>query len=70
MLRTKEVLAAGIVRDIEFISQYALDVYLSGLDQRKVNYKVLETFERIDGLVRIRIIQQYNNSPLIKLYND
>ena len=70
MLKTKEVLAAGIVRDIEFISNYAMEVYLSGLDQRKVNYKVLETFERADSSVIIRIIQQYNNSPLIKLYNE
>ena len=67
MLKTKEVLAAGIVRDIEFISHYAMEVYLSGLDQRKVTYKVLKTFERNDGVTRIRIIQQYNKSPLIKL---
>lgn len=70
MLKTKEVLAAGIVRDIEFISHYAMEVYLSGLDQRKVNYKVLETYESPVGVTRIRIIQQYNNSPLIKLYNE
>ena len=70
MLKTKEVLAAGIVRDIEFISHYAMEVYLSGLDQRKVTYKVLKTFERNDGVTRIRIIQQYNNSPLINLNND
>ena len=67
MLRTKEILAAGIIRDIEFISHYAMKVYLSGLDQKKTNYKVLETFEQADGVTRIRIIQQYNNSPLIKL---
>ena len=69
-MKTKEVLAAGIVRDIEFVSHYAMEVYLSDLDQRKVNYKVLKTFERYDGVTRIRIIQQYNNSPLIKLNND
>lgn len=68
MTKTKELLAAGIVRDLQFCSRYALDVYLSGLDQRKINYKVLETFERQDLSVIVRIVQQYNDAPLIQLY--
>ena len=70
MIRTKEILAAGIVRDIEFISQYALDVYISGLDSRKVNYKILDTHQRSDGCVIIRIVQQYNEAPMIELYEE
>lgn len=70
MTKTKEVLAAGIVRDLQFCSLYALDVYLSGLDQRKTAYKVLETYEREDLSVIVRIVTQYNNSPLIQLYKE
>lgn len=70
MLKAKELLAAGIVRDLKFVSQYALDVYLSGLDQRKVCYKILETFERQDLSVIVRIVQQYNDAPLIQLYKE
>lgn len=70
MLRTKEILAAGIVRDIQFCSKYALDVYLYGLDQNKITYQILEQFNREDGSVIIRIVQQYNQSPLIELYKE
>lgn len=61
------LLAAGIVRDFEFLKMEHLEVYLYQLDHRKVNYKVIETFERSDGTVLVRIVQQYNNADLIQL---
>lgn len=64
----KTLLAAGIVRDYEFLSIDDLDIHLYSLDHRKISYKVLETFERPDGTVLVRILQQYNSSPLIQLY--
>lgn len=67
MFNAKELLAAGIVRDIAFISEYALEIYLYGLDRREVVYEILDKFTRDDGSVIIRIVQQYNNSPLIQL---
>lgn len=70
MLQTKQILAAGIIQDIEFISQYALDVYLSGLESKKNCYEILDKFERVDGSVIIRIVKSYNSSPLIKLFAD
>ena len=70
MLQTKQILAAGIIQDIEFISQYALDVYLGGLESKKTNYEILDKFKRIDGSVIIRILKSYNSSPLVKLFND
>lgn len=70
MMKTKEILAAGIVRDIQFCSEYALDVYIYRLDHNKVIYQILDKFVRVDGSVIIRIVQQYNNSPLIQLYNE
>ena len=70
MTKTKEILAAGIVQDIQFCTHYALDVYLYGLERGNVTHKVLETFERQDGSVICRIVKQYNNSPLIQLYKE
>ena len=70
MFNAKELLAAGIVRDIAFISEYALEIYLYSLDHREVVYEILEKFTRDDGSVIIRIVQQYNNSPLIQLYDN
>ena len=63
----KYLLAAGIVRDYEFLSMDHLVVYLYSLDHRNIVYKVLETFERPDRTVLVRIVQQYNNADLIKL---
>ena len=62
-----QLLAAGIVRDLQFASMADLDLYLARLDGRKINYRVLQTFERYDGSVIIRIVQQYNDSDLIQL---
>lgn len=70
MTKTKEILAAGIVQDIQFCSQYARDMYFYGLERGNVTHKVLETFEREDGSVIIRIVKQYNGSPLIQLYKE
>lgn len=63
----KCLLAAGIVRDYEFLTREHLDLYLYELDHRKVVYQVLETFERPDKTVIVRIVQQYNNTDLIQL---
>lgn len=63
----KCLLAAGIVRDFEFLCMEHLELYLYQLDHRKINYKVLETFERPDQTVLVRIVQQYNNADMIQL---
>lgn len=63
----KCLLAAGIVRDYEFLNMRVFDLYLDQLDKRNINYKVIETFERPDTTVLVRIVQQYNNSDLIQL---
>lgn len=63
-----KLLAAGIVRDLEFASMADLNLYLARLDGRKICYEVLETFERDDRSVIIRIGQQYNDSKMIQLY--
>lgn len=63
----KTLLSAGIIRDYEFMSFDDYEIYLYQLDHRQVVYKVIETFERSDGTVIVRILQQYNNVDLIEL---
>lgn len=67
-MKAKTLLAAGIVRDIEFRSKDVFVLYLYDLDHRKVNYKVLDSYIREDGSMIVRILQQYNNVDLIQLY--
>ena len=65
---SKRLLAAGIVRDIEFVSQYALDLYLSINKNKWSDFKILDKFTRSDGSVVIRLLTPYNNTELIELY--
>ena len=70
MARTKELLAAGYVRDILFRSGEDRKNYIIKLESRKQEYRILEQMDREDGSVIIRILQQYNTAPLIQLYED
>lgn len=70
MSRRKELLAAGYIRDILFRNGDDCQVYIYGLDHQKVEYKILNTYNRDDGSVIIRILQQYNNVPLVQLNED
>ncbi len=63
----KTLLAAGVLCDFEFGNHEELELYLYWLDQRQINYKVIETFERPDGIVLVRILQHYNSVDLIEL---
>ena len=65
---SKKLLAAGIVRDIEFISQYALDTYINHNQSKWSDFKILDQFTRADGSVVIRLLTPYNNTELIELY--
>lgn len=65
----KQVLAAGIVRDIKFGSKEDMEIYLYEMKHKKQLYAVLENYERNDGSILARIVQQYNQSPLIELYS-
>ena len=70
MKKRKELLAAGIVRDIRFKDQAELDIYLYGLRKKYMDYKILEQVTRTDGTELARIVQSYNNTPLIQLYEE
>lgn len=66
----RELLAAGIVRDLWFCHKEAADLYLYRLDHNCVLYKIIQRCDQADGSVLIRIVQQYNNSPLIHLFEE
>ena len=67
-MKAKTLLAAGIVRDMEFRNKEAFDLYLYLLDHQCKLYKVLDTYTRDDGSMIVRIVQQYNDIELIQLY--
>ena len=66
----RRLLAAGIVRDLEFDSRDRFYLYLYELEHRSIQYKVLDTHVRSDGSFIVRIVQQYNQADLIQLYED
>ena len=66
-MRRKELLAAGLIRDILFCSNDEVDLYIHELEHRSVQYEILDRYVREDGSEIIRIMQQYNNVPLIEL---
>lgn len=70
MAKRKELLAAGYVRDILFLNMEECEIYLAGLRAKMLAYKILDSHTRDDGSMIIRILQQYNNAPMIQLYND
>ena len=45
---SKNLLAAGIVRDLAFLNHHALDLYLYRLDHNEVVYQILERWNRPD----------------------
>ena len=55
-MRNKTLLAAGVVRDIEFRSSDVFDLYLYDLDHKKVVYKVLDSYVRDDGSMIVRVL--------------
>lgn len=64
---SKTLLAAGIVRDIEFDCEDALELYYYNLDYRCIEYKELDRYTRPDGSVIVRVVCKYNNIDLIEL---
>lgn len=68
-MRTKEILAAGLLRDIRFVSAKAADEYLFRLDELGFTYKVLESCRCDDGTVILRVLQRYNGCDLIQVYH-
>lgn len=62
----KKVIAAAIVRVLEFDSLKEMYIYIGKLRDREQIYKVINHEEYQDGKVWLRIATSYNNSPLIE----
>lgn len=69
MAKAKDILAAGIVRDIRFDSSVRADAYLFRLDHLGFTYKVLQSCRCDDGTVILRVLQRFNDFDLIDLYD-
>ena len=69
MAKVKQILAAGIVRDILFDSPDSADLYLYRLVHRGFTFKVLQSCRFYDGTVILRVLQRYNDYDLIELYD-
>lgn len=67
MPKAKEILAAGVLRDIRFDCADRADEYLYKLDHLKVVYKVLDSCRCCDGTVILRVLQAYNEHDLIEI---
>ena len=69
-MKRRELLAAGIVRDYQFANKHLFELHLMKLNGQHRRYEVLEKHECEDGRVLARIVEQYNDSPLIRLYEN
>ena len=61
----KKVIAACIDRVLEFDTQQEAAKYLETLRDKKSEFRVLNR-EEVAGKYRIRILEQYNKSPMIE----
>lgn len=66
-MRTREILAGGLVRDIWFMNEDELQKYI---DKIPTDVKVLDKSFRADGSRIIRLLTPYNSAPLIQLYEE
>lgn len=61
----KKVIAAAIIRVLEFDNIREMYVYIGKLRERGQIHKVIYHHEQKDGKIWLRIATSYNNSPLI-----
>ena len=69
MVKSKLILAAGILKDIRFASADDADLYLYKLDHSRITYQVLDSCRCDDGSVILRVVQRYNDCELIQVYH-
>lgn len=66
----KRVIAAGIVRTLEFDREAAFYGYIDGLKLKNIRHKVNWKKKLPDGRIWINITTAYNGSPLIEDKED
>lgn len=63
----KRLLAAGYLRDLLFDTVEELELYLYKIEHQCLEYRILDRYDRDDGSVIVRVLQQYNQADLIQL---
>ena len=48
----------------EKLTKEEVDKYKQSLEKNKIEYKILEETKQADGSLVIKVIKQYNNSPV------
>lgn len=66
-MRTREILAGGLVRDIWFVNE---DKFHKYIDRLPYEAKLLDKAWRADGSVIVRLLTPYNDAPLIQLFEE
>ena len=66
----KRVIAADIVRTLEFNRLASYYAYINGLEHKKIRYKVNWKEDLPDGRIWTNITTAYNDSPLIEDKED
>ena len=64
-MRAKQILRAGLKKEILFQTQEDFDNHLSYLKMRKKQYRVLTKYKGSDGTVAVTIIESYNGVKLL-----
>ena len=64
-MRAKQILRAGLKKEILFQTQEDFDNHLSYLKLRKRQYKVLQKYKAPDGTVTVTIVESYNDVKLL-----
>lgn len=62
MKNVKKIIAAWIEQILEFDSKLEYMAYMEGLGQKKQRFKELSHEQLQSGVVRVRIMKQYNNN--------
>lgn len=62
----KKIIAAGIVRILEFDRPTAAQAYIANLESKKIRYRVGWQEELPGGKIRMNIVTAYNSSDLIE----
>lgn len=65
----KKIIAAGVDRVWQFDTQAEADKYLENLKLKGRDYNIIYT-RHVDGKIKIRVREQYNNNKLIAGDNE
>ena len=64
----KKIVSAGIIRNMDFDTEYDRDDYIEKLNNKGIEYEILHLYlVDDDGKYGLVTLEQYNNSPLYNM---